>query len=85
MQIMRWMLCVVLVTLGMFGHGHVFAADAREHADGVERVGERFCANAADQPETRLVTHHAAKRRRADHRARGLAAKRQRNHVVCHR
>ena len=50
--------------------------------DRVETVGERLDPGAADQPKTRLVADNAAKRGRADHRARGLRAKAERHHAV---
>ena len=52
-----------------------------EQARGVEMPGDVLDAGGRDQPVGRLEAGDAAKRRRPDHRARGLRAERDRHHA----
>jgi hypothetical protein len=52
-----------------------------KHAGGVEMPGDVLDAGRRDQPVRRLEAGDAAERRWPDHRARGLGAKRDRQHA----
>ena len=58
---------------------------AREDADMIERARQDQRAGARNQAVARFDAKHAAKRRRADHRAVGLRTDRQRHHAGRHR
>ena len=71
----------LVVAHQLFGKQREILDAAREKSDVIQRAREREHASARNQAVRRLEGVVAAKRARPNHRARGLAAERERHHV----